>query len=413
MNPRVAGILVFVAAVVLAVGYYLLGPSDEGGGDPIAGLLVGDRPDDVRAMGFIGGEKRHFLANADVQEILADRYGVTLDARRAGSLDMVTDPALTGQDPDFYWPSSQVALELARSNGLVPAQTEIVFNSPIVLYSWTPVADALEARELARPLTDRRAAFAVDTRALLDLVLHGEVWSSLGLNQLYGSVMVTSTDPTRSNSGNQFASLMTVVLADGDAGGAAMDEAVAQVAGIYRRMGYTEGSSSTLFEQYLRQGMGAFPLVAGYESQLIEFAAADPELWASLEGREIRPVVLYPEPTVFSSHILLAMNDGGRTVIEALSDQEVQDLAWSQHGFRSGFAPSNDPSILPVAGIPETVGMIVPMPPFAAVERLLAAVGGRSDTAAPETQPSEIQPMDAESLEVEPHGPRPDASKAE
>ena len=70
-----------------------------------------------------------------MQEILADGYGVTLDARRAGLLDMVTDPALTGQDRDFYWPSSQVALELARGNGLLPAQTEIVLNSPIVLYS--------------------------------------------------------------------------------------------------------------------------------------------------------------------------------------------------------------------------------------------------------------------------------------
>ena len=267
---------------------------------------------------------------------------------------MVTDPALTGQNPDFYWPASQVALELARSNGLVPAQTEIVFNSPIVLYSWAPVADPLETHGIAQPLADSRAAFAVDTGALLNMVVDGTTWSSLGLNQLYGSVMVTSTDPTRSNSGNQFASLMSVVLADGIDGDAdtQIDDAVTQVATIYRRMGYTEGSSSTLFEQYLRQGMGAFPLVAGYESQLIEFAAADLDLWASLEGRSIRPVVLYPEPTVFSSHVLLAMNDDGRSVIEALSDQEIQDLAWSQHGFRSGFAAANDPSILPVAGTP-------------------------------------------------------------
>jgi hypothetical protein len=380
MSPRIVGIVAFVAAALIAVGYYLWEQGSEGeGGDPIAGLLVGERPDEIAAMGFIGGEKRHFLANPEVREILEDRYGVTLDARRAGSLDMVTDPALTGQDPDFYWPSSQVALELARDNGLVPAHTEIVFNSPIVLYSWAPVAEALEARGIARPLTEERAAFAVDMPALLALVTGEEGWDGLGLDQLYGSVMVTSTDPTRSNSGNQFASLMAVVLADGETDGPAFDRAVAQVADIYRRMGYTEGSSSTLFEQYLRQGMGAFPLTAGYESQLIEFAAADPDLWESLEGREIRPVVLYPEPTVFSSHIFLAMTEESRAVIEALSDQEVQDIAWSQHGFRSGFAPANDPSILPLAGIPDTVAMVVPMPPFAAIERILAAVGGGRD----------------------------------
>jgi hypothetical protein len=380
VNPRIVGIVAFVAAALIAVAYYLWdresGGDGDGGGDPIAGLLVGERPEAVDAMGFIGGEKRLFLANPEVQEILADDYGVTLDARRAGSLDMVTDPALTGQDPDFYWPSSQVALELARDNGLVPAQTEIVFNSPIVLYSWAPVAEALEARGVARPLTEARVAFAVDMPELLELVLAEESWDSLGLDRLYGAVMVTSTDPTRSNSGNQFASLMAVVLADGETDGSAFDRAVEQVAEIYRRMGYTEGSSSTLFEQYLRQGMGAFPLTAGYESQLIEFAAADPELWAGLEDREIRPVVLYPEPTVFSSHIFLAMNDRARAVIAALSDRQLQDLAWARHGFRSGFAPANDPSILPLAGIPETVGMVVPMPPFAAIERILAAVGG-------------------------------------
>ena len=38
-------------------------------------------------------------------------------------------------------------------------------------------------------------------------------------------------------------------------------------------------------------------------------------------------MVLYPEPTVFYGHVLLAMNDDSRSMIEALSDQEIQDLA--------------------------------------------------------------------------------------
>jgi len=43
--------------------------------------------------------------------------------------------------------------------------------------------------------------------ALPELVLAEESWSALGLDALYGTVMLTSTDPMRSNSGNQFASL--------------------------------------------------------------------------------------------------------------------------------------------------------------------------------------------------------------
>ncbi|NBB82692.1 MAG: hypothetical protein GVY28_04735 [Alphaproteobacteria bacterium] len=375
MNARLVGIALFVVAAVLAVGFYLFGQGGDGAGDRVTTAILGERPAEIRAMGFIGGEKTAFLANPEVQEILEDDYGITLDARRAGSLEMVSEAALIDQGADFYWPASQVSVEIARDNGLAPVQTEIVFNAPIVLFSWSPVAAALEAAGLARSLTPERAAFAVDTRALLERVLAEESWDSLGLDRLYGGVMVTSTNPLFSNSGNQFAMLATMVLSDGETTGPAFDDAVGKVASIYERMGYTERSSSTLFEQYLRQGMGAYPIVAGYESQLIEFAAADRDLWQSLEGREIRPVILYPEPTVFSSHVLLAMGEPGRAVIEALRDERLQDLAWAQHGFRSGFAASNDPSILPLAGIPDQVGMVIPMPPFTAVQAILTAIG--------------------------------------
>ena len=369
MSSRISGVLVFVVAAAVAVGYTML-QSDDGGG--LAGLFRG--APDTQAMGYIGGEKRNFMGNPQVQEILQDRYDLTVDARRAGSLEMVTDAALISQDPDFYWPASQVSRELARSNGITPVQTEIIFNSPIVLYSWSPVAEALVDYGIARPLTDGQAAFAVDTEALLNLVLDEVPWSDVGVDQLHGSVIVFSTYPLRSNSGNQFASLITQVLADGDISGPGLVEAVRKVAGIYQRMGYLESSSSTLFEQYLRQGMGAYPLTAGYESQLIEFAAADVDQWASLEGRDIRPVVLYPEPTVYSSHILMATTEAGRALVDALQDPELQDIAWSRHGFRSGFSVTSDPSILPVSGIPDAIDKVEPMPPFGVVERLLNAI---------------------------------------
>ncbi len=365
MNTRVIGILLFVVAALVAVAY-----------TQFHDRLFGSPVPQIQAMGFMGGEKRNFLENPQVQEILQDRFGLTLDARRAGSIEMVNDAALIGQNPDFFWPASNVSLDLARGQGLVPLQTEIVFNSPIVLFSWSPVAEALEARGIARPLGSARAAFAVDAAALVGLVRDRTAWRDLGLGQLYGSMMIVSTDPARSNSGNQFAALVVAVLAQGETAGPAFDGAVAVFAEIYRRMGYTEGSSSVLFEQYLRQGLGAFPIVAGYENQLIEFAATDPEQWQALEGRAIRPVVLYPEPTVYSSHVFLAMTEPGRAVLAALLDPEIQDLAWRRHGFRSGFAAASDPAALPVGGIPETLGMIVPMPPFAAIESILAAIAG-------------------------------------
>ncbi len=383
MNVRLIGIGLFVAAagaivVSTQVDWQTIGgaPWDAEAcpGRPVVEGQDPQAPEAVDVAGFIGGEKRHFLANPRVQQVLLDCYGITLDARRAGSLAMVRDPELIGQNPDFYWPSSQVALELARDNGLAPVETEIVFNSPIVLYSWAPIADALVSRNIAAPVDGRGNAYTLDMAAFLDLVQTRTSWSDLGIGA-YGSILFTSTDPNLSNSGNQFASLVTMVLADQRSEGPAFRGAVDEVAAMYERIGFMEGSSSTLFEQYLRQGLGAYPLAAGYENQLVEFAIADTEQWQSLEGRDIRPVVLYPEPTVYSSHVVLAMTDAGRRFIDAMQDRELQDIAWAQHGFRSGFAASQDPSALPVSGIPESVGQIVPMPPVAAVTAILTAIG--------------------------------------
>ena len=45
-----------------------------------------------------------------------------------------------------------------------------------------------------------------------------------------------------------------------------------------------ESSSSDLFDQFLKTGMGAKPLIAGYESQLLEFAVQEPETWEQIKG---------------------------------------------------------------------------------------------------------------------------------
>lgn len=372
MTARIIGIGLFVLAAALALWFGVFAPGD-GGRDSLSSAVLGERPEPVDALALVGGEKMGFLENPRVQDILTDRHGVHLDARKAGSVEMVTSPALLAQNPDLLWPGSQVALELARDNQVPVIQDEIIFNSPIVLYSWLPIADGLEAAGLARPLDPGRTAFAVDTAALLDLIGRQTEWRDLGVD-LYGTVMLQTTDPTRSNSGNQFAALATVLLAGGRPEGPDLDRALATLADLYTRMGYLQHSSGDLFAQYLRTGMGNKPLIAGYESQLIEFALAEPDRWAALQDQPIRPVILYPEPTVFSSHVALATSEAGRRVVTALEDPELQDLAWRRHGFRSGFAAENDPAAVPVRGIPATVSQVVPLPPARVIDRILETI---------------------------------------
>ena len=69
-----------------------------------------------------------------------------------------------------------------------------------------------------------------------------------------------------------------------------------------------ESSSSDLFDQFLKTGMGAKPLIAGYENQLLEFAVENPDTWEQIKG-DI--VIMYPTPTVWSSHVYIALDEAG------------------------------------------------------------------------------------------------------
>src|SRR3954447_25417405 len=86
-------------------------------------------------VGDIGGEKSLYLQNPRVRDLLRSTYGLTVTSTTRGSMDMAQiDPA----SKDFIWPANQAALDLfqERFSGKA-ARTSNVFNSPLVLYSWT------------------------------------------------------------------------------------------------------------------------------------------------------------------------------------------------------------------------------------------------------------------------------------
>jgi hypothetical protein len=45
--------------------------------------------------------------------------------------------------------------------------------------------------------------------------------------------------------------------------------------------------------------------------------------------------VLYPDPTIYSDHPILALNATAGRFIEAMRDDEIQSIAWRTYGFRS------------------------------------------------------------------------------
>jgi len=90
----------------------------------------------------------------------------------------------------------------------------------------------------------------------------------------------------------------------------------------------------------------------------------------------VRPVLLYPVPTVYSSHPIVSLTEQADRLVPALTDHELQELAWSEHGFRGalGGIGQGGPA---VKGIAPTIESISPMPDadvmLALLERLSAS----------------------------------------
>lgn len=363
MKGKLALGLLLVAVAIGVILFFGMGEKQQGPG----GLI----PRSARTVRILyGSEKQGLLHDEEFRKLLANRYGLTVDGAKMGSLEMADAP-LDGVDG--VWPSSELAALVFKERRNAKAfKSQNIFNTPIVFYSWPEVVEALERAGVASKRDDHEV---VDAKALLDLMLARRDWRSLGLARQNGLVTAHSTDPTKSNSGFLVAGLLSALLAGPDLGDAqAVDQALRQVAELYGRLGYLENSTGILFDKYIKQGQGAFPLIAAYESLVIEFHHAHPEFRDQIRER-IR--VLLPEPTVWSEHPFIALGEGGEKLLLALQDKDIQQLAWTSYGFRSGILGlTNDPAVLKDIGLPERVDSVMPLPSSEVMERLLSMLSG-------------------------------------
>ena len=315
-----------------------------------------NKPEEITVSGYLGGEKEGLMQDEEVKKILKDKYGITVEYTKAGSIEMIEQDS---SDKDYLFPSSQTALELfnqTKSDKLY--KSEIVFNSPIVIYTWKPIAEALINNRIVEEKDNLH--YIADTSALIKLVTDKKKWSDIGVNDLYGYVTIQSTDPNKSNSGNMFAGLVANIMNNETVvDSSTVDTILPNLKDFFGKIGYMEHSSGDLFEQYLKTGMGAKPMIAGYENQMIEFAIENPNDWNMVKEQV---AVLYPEPTVWSSHPLIALNEKGAKLIEAMQDEEIQKIAWEKHGFRTGVNGTINTEIEGFYGIPKNINAVIQMP---------------------------------------------------
>jgi hypothetical protein len=283
-----------------------------------------------------------------------------------GSLEM-SDGSLEGLDA--IWPSSELAAAVfeARHPSLAFKKTNI-FSSPIVFFSWPQITEALIQAGIVQKRED--VYYVIDLKGFLEMMIAKKSWKSLGLKYQMGNVNVRCTDPRKSNSGFLLGGLLAIILNDGEmVDTESIKPRLPTLNSIFKSMGYMENSSGILFDKYIKQGQGAFPVISNYESLMVEFYNAHPE-----KGDLIKKnvYVLIPEPTVWSEHPLIALTDKGRKLMQALQDDEILKLAWKRYGMRSGvFGEGVDPSLLRELRLPDQIQTATPLPAIDVMETIL------------------------------------------
>ena len=85
--------------------------------------------------------------------------------------------------------------------------------------------------------------------------------------------------------------------------------------------------------------------------------------------------MMYPTPTVWSSHVYIALDEAGTAGIDALLDEEIQRLAWEKHGFRTGvYDTPADIEHFGVSGIAAEITQVAPMPDANTMDRIIKAL---------------------------------------
>lgn len=366
ISRRAFGVGLLAAGIAGTGGYFAVRDRPE-----LQGLLGNT----TTLFGFIGGEKEAFLADRDVVQALRG-YGLELESRVAGSVEMVRQQALLSQSPQFLWPSSSIMVDIARQSGVRIRNDRVVLNTPVVVYSWQPVVDGLTKAGLVTVTGDGH--HQLDLKALLDAILAGTDWAKLGVDSLYGRSRIVSTDPNRSNSGFMFAGLVLSLFGGNVATADDLAQFGAKTQAIFRNMGFKSPSSGKLFDQYLAGGLGGEPMIVGYENQLVEWILADPARWDRIRSSTgAKPVVLYPRPTVYSAHPLIVVDENANRLMEALTSPRLQELAWTKHGFRGPLGTATGSADGAIAGLlPAEVDAVLPTPDASVMLSLLGMLAG-------------------------------------
>jgi hypothetical protein len=317
-----------------------------------------------------GSEKEKFLTDPDLAKVL-DAEGIQLVVQKSGSREMATRPDLKTFDV-AYPAGAPAAVKIAQVTG--SKQTFTSFYTPMAVASWKTLIPVLEKSGLVARKDG--AFFVMDMAKLVDMMQKGTRWKDLPGNTAYAvgkSVLLTSTDVRKSNSGGMYLALAAYVangnnVVDNEA---EADKVADGMAGLFSRQGFQESSSAGPFEDYTAMGIGKAPLVMVYEQQFLEYVF-------SHQNPNPDMVLLYPAPTILSKHTLVAFSANGARFAQVMTTNAKVSSIAQRYGFRTPdsaelFAAADAKKL----NIPHTVVDVIDPPSYDILEKLI----GRIDAA--------------------------------
>ena len=363
MNKKqLIGIGIFIVLIAVIIGFKVFMDDDKVDLSKLKTVYVAT-----------GGGKEDFISDEEVIKILQEKYGlnVVFDSWSNGktitaplireyigegnkeiidrlsngdkTINIDTDgvsryDALFTSDQRFYdyyklYPDAQKG----ESKRYTVLDGGLTLNTPIVIYSWKAVADKLIAEGIVS-IAEDGVYYITDMNKLINYILEGKSWSSIGLTDLYGNVNIASTDPVSSSPGATYYGLLLSILGNGQITDTEIDGNLAKLKVFYQKSGYMNNTPADLFERYLKTGMGGEPMIVDYEKSLIDFANSNPNGFKQVKD-DI--VVLYSKPTIWNSHCFAAFTEGGKELYKALQDEEISKIAWEKYGFRTGITGGN------------------------------------------------------------------------
>ncbi len=280
----------------------------------------------ITVRGLIGSEKEKFFLNPQVVETLK-KNGLVVKVEKAGSRTIATTPDLSNYD--FVFPSGVPAATKIRE-GQKAAKAYDVFFTPMAIASWKSIANILEANGVAH---NNGGYYTLDMAKYLQFVGENKRWSDLQNNKDFNankSILIVSTDVRKSNSAAMYLALASYVLNGNNVVQSAedMQKVMPLVEPLFLKQGFSEYSSEGPFEDYLSMGVGKAPMVMIYESQYIAQAAVPNGITSDM-------VLLYPDPTIYSKHILISLTPNGEKLGDLLmNDPDLRRLE-VEEGFRN------------------------------------------------------------------------------